>query len=157
VIQLSCDLLAFGNFRVTQSKLFDDTVNTTGIIVLILLGVGLAIWGGVAYWRYRCQKRLEELPDIQGDPDGLLDQACNLIGLGISERRILKKVAFAMKLPQPVSILLSPALLCDAAHTWEKTHQFAPSQYWGTRRFEEISKKVFGKTLDELARPERKK
>jgi hypothetical protein len=148
-------ILAIENFHPTSTQLYDVSLNMTGIIVMLLVGAGLLIWIIAAYLQHCRLKRLEQMPDVLGDPNDLLEQTCNVLGLGISERRILKKVAYRMKLPQPVSILLSPALMSDAARVWEKTHHFTPSQYWGLRRLDDIARKVFGKTLQELDQPER--
>ena len=147
--QRPLDMMAFGSFPDTR-QLYDVSLNTTGIVVMILVGVGMLIWMGLAYLRYRRLKRLEQMPDVLGEPNDLLEQTCNILGLGISERRGLKKSAVAMKLAQPVSILLSPALLIEAARVWKKSHLFTPSQYWGLRRLDEISRKIFDKGLDEL-------
>jgi hypothetical protein len=147
-------ILAIENFHPASPQLYDVSLNATGIIVMMLVGVGMSIWISVAYLRHRKLKHLEQMPDVLGDPDDLLEQTCDVLGLGISERRILKKVAYRMKLPQPVSILLSPAMMIDAAKVWEKTHHFTPSQYWGLHRLDEIARKVFGKDIQELDQPE---
>ncbi|MFA5865276.1 MAG: hypothetical protein WC975_11390 [Phycisphaerae bacterium] len=131
-------------------KLFQNSQGTTGIVVLCIFFGAMLTWVGFALMSYLRTRRLEKLPAITGSPNTLLDQVCSLAGLGISDRHLLKKVAFRMKLPQPTSILLSPALLLQAAKTWKQTHRFSPTQNWGINRLDHIARQVFGKPLSDL-------
>jgi hypothetical protein len=143
-------ILALFNSPDPQMKLFQTPPGTTGIVILVILLAGLLTWVEIAYLSYRRKKQMEQFPAILGDPRGLLDQVCNVIPLGVTDRYLLKKVAFQMRLPQPASLLLSPALLVEAAKTWKKTHRFTPTQNWGTSRLDSIATQIFGKSLDEL-------
>jgi hypothetical protein len=87
----------------------------------------------------------------------MFDQACNLLQLRLSQRYILKKTAWLMKLPQPTSILLSPVLLVQAADVWHASHRLSPTRQWGVRHLDEIAVKLFGCSLDELENPPAKK
>jgi hypothetical protein len=131
-------------------KLFQNSQGTAGIVVLSIFFGGLVTWISFALIRYLRIKRLEKMPAITGNPNTLLDQVCSIVGLGVSDRHLLKKVAFLMKLPQPASILLSPELLHQAAKTWKNTHRFSPTKKWGINRLDHIAHQVFGKSLSDI-------
>jgi len=134
----------------TTTKLFNDELTRTGIIVLVIILSGLLTWLGLSLRHYFHEKRLEKLPMILGDSRKMFDQVCNLLQLGLSQRYILKKMAWQMKLPQPTSILLSPVLLVQAADHWYASHRLSPTRQWGIRHLDDVAVKVFGCSLEDL-------
>jgi hypothetical protein len=145
----SMTLLVFNVYPTTQ-KLFNDKLTTTGIIVLAVFLGGFLIWSGSAFIRYLRMKRLEQLPGVLGDPQELFEQTASLAMLGVSERHVLKKVAWKMKLPQPVSLLLSPNLLRQAAEIWKESHALSPTRQWGLHHLNQIALKIYNQNLDQL-------
>jgi hypothetical protein len=143
-------LLAAADSSAPQMKLFQSQPGITGYIILVILAAGIAAWFGFSFLSYLRKKRLEQFPAILGDPRGMLEQVCNVVSLGSSDRYLLNKVACRMRLPQPASLLLSPALLVEAAKTWKKTHRFTLTQNWGINRLDAIAVQVFGKSLTDL-------
>ncbi len=133
-----------------QLKLFQSQPGVTGIIILIIFILGIFAWLGFSFLSYLRKKRLEQYPAILGDPRNMLEQVCNVISLGSSDRYLLNKIACRMRLPQPSSLLLSPALLVEAAKTWKKSHRFILTQNWGISRLDGISTQIFGKSLTDL-------
>ncbi len=133
-----------------QMKLFQDSQGTAGIVVLALFAGGILTWFGFAFLSYLRKKRMEQFPAILGDPRALLDQVCGVIPLGITDRYLLTKVAYKMRLAQPASLLLSPALLVEAAKTWKKTYRFRPTQLWGINRLDVIATQIFDQSLHDL-------
>jgi hypothetical protein len=134
----------------TTTKLFNDDLTRTGIIVLAVLLGGFLTWFSFSLRQYIREKQLEKLPAIMGDSKKMFEQVCNLLQLGISDRYVLKKMAWQMRLPQPTSILLSPNLLLQAADTWHASHRLGPTRQWGLWHLDAIAAKAFGRSLGEL-------
>jgi len=143
-------LIAQSNSFQQPLRLFQDSPGTTGIIIVAIFLGGMLTWFGFALMGYLHRKRLEQLPPILGNPKAMLDQMCTLVGLGISDRYVLTKVAFRMRLPQPASIILSPELLVQAAKIWHESHHFTPTQLWGINKLDHIARQVYEKSLSEL-------
>jgi hypothetical protein len=137
----------FRDLNLFQSQ---DIATRAGQIVIFLFLLGLFVWILAGLIDYLKSRRLEKSSTIYGDPKALLESACNLLGLGISERFILRKTASWMSLSQPVSILLCPKLLKKAADTWEKRHFFTPTKLWGQNRFNYLSKILFDKPISQI-------
>lgn len=133
-------------------KLFSEPLDTTGVVVLVIFAAALVGAGLMALFGYIRQKRLEKLPAILGRPRQLLEEVQGIIELSASERRLLQRMAFQMRLPQPVSLLLCPALLVQAAHFWQQSHRTAAARQWGLSRFDALSRRVYRCSLNQLAR-----
>jgi hypothetical protein len=145
-----CPILASFDSPEPQLKLFQSQPGVTGFLILIIFASGIIVWFGYSFLSYLRKKRLEQFPTILGDPRNMLEQVCSVVSLGSSDRYLLNKVACRMRLPQPASLLLSPALLVEAAKTWKKTHRFTLTQNWGINRLDAIAVQVFGKSLSDL-------
>lgn len=131
-------------------KLFSESPGTAGFVVLAILIFVILFSIVVAVIRYVHAKRMENSPRVLGDPKLLLNYTCDTLGLGFSERRLLKKLAARMNLSQPTSIILSPALLLNAANIWGKMCLFGTTKQWGISKLDNIAKEVYGKSLREL-------
>jgi hypothetical protein len=115
------------------------------ICMMVLAGLVLA------YFSMRKQLKLERLPGVLGEPDALLEEIGESIGLTTSDRFMLQRVAYAMRLPQPTSILISPELLLKAADQWRASHRFGPSRQWGVRKLDRIAREMFDLDLQQLS------
>ncbi len=144
-------ILAFRSGDQLNMQLFPEQIDTTGIIVIAIVIGALLAAALLALAAYLHQRRLEKMPTIIGKPTELLDEAAAVLGLTMSDHRLLCKLGRAMKLPQPLSILLSPVLMLEAADTWERTHRFSPSRNWGITRLNRLSMVIYGHNLGQLA------
>lgn len=131
-------------------KLLPDTVPFIGYVVMVIIAVLIIVGAVLAFFGMRRRMKLERLPGVLGEPEELLEEVTQQLGLTASDRFMLHKVAYAMRLPQPTSILLSPELLLKAADQWQKSHRFGPSRQWGLKKLDRIAREMFDLDLQQL-------
>ena len=150
MVNLLVTLCPLAQITYRDLKLFSNPIDATGIIVLGILIGALATWAAIALVRWLRQRRIDKLPPILGDPKQLMEQAGTVIDLTMTERYLLNKLAYKLRLPQPVSILLSPALLVQAAQLWNRTHQFRAARQWGITHLDHVGGKIYAVNIRQL-------
>jgi len=141
-----------GRITPPDLKLFSGSIDTAGTVVIVLFFAALFVAAIVALGGYIHQKRLERLPAILGRPRQLLDEAGTAVELTITDRYLLNKLARRLRLPQPVSILLSPVLLVNAGRLWRRTQYPASAKQWGINKLNRLAKVIYQQDLNQLAR-----
>jgi len=137
--------------RLEDMKLFTNNVTSTGIMVMgVLLGI-LAVVICIALGKHLRQRRLQQLPVVLGDPKELLDRVAAAVNLTTSDKYLLNKLAYRLRLPQPVTLIISPPLLVEAAELWYRTHRLGAARQWGINRLNWLAKSVHRYDLFELA------
>lgn len=132
--------------------LFSGEIGTAGMIVIGVLIGALVLCIALAVIGFCRDRHFRRLPTILGHPKQLLEQVGAQIDLTMSEKHLLNKLANRLLLPQPVSILISPELMIQAARAWQQGHQLIHSKQWGINRLNDLSKRIYHCDLRELAR-----
>jgi len=66
------------------------------------------------------------------------------LNLTMSEKYLLNRLAYRLRLPQPVTLVISPPLLVEAAELWCRTHRLGEARQWGINRLEWPAKTTHG-------------
>jgi len=142
-----------GQWLPAEPKLFSEQIGLRGVVIIVLFVAAFFAAVLFALGVYIRERRLEKLPAVLGRPKQLMDQAGAAIGLTIIDKYVLNKLAYRMRLPQPVTILLSPVLLTHAAQVWHSTHRLGPVQRWGENRLNNLARTIYEKTLHPSTEP----
>jgi len=144
-------IIASTQFEPSGPSLFSGEVSPKGMIVLGLLISVLILAACLALVGYLRERHLARLPAILGQPKELLDEVGDVLELTMSDKYLLSKLAYRLRLPQPVSLLICPLLLVRAARVWQNAHRLAPTRQWGLHRLNYLAEKIYKQDLSALA------
>ncbi len=131
-------------------NLFSDSPGPAGFVVIAIFLFVVLLSIVIAVVRHIHAKHIDNSPLVLGDSKLLLNYTCDILGLGFSERRLLRKLAAKMQISQPTAIILSPNLLLNAARTWKSICLFSTTKQWGISKLDNIARTVYGKRLSSL-------